>query len=64
MKVETHVNGSLQLIVIPENDLERTILLEFVARKDTGKKVTVRGVRTETEEPVLITLNLHLSVEA
>lgn len=43
MKVETHVNGSVQLILIPETDLERAILIEVSKRAHLGKKITISG---------------------
>lgn len=43
MKIETHVNGTLQLILIPETDLERAILAEVSNRSKLGKKITVQG---------------------
>ena len=43
MKVETHLNGTLQLILIPETDLDRAILAEFSNRTKLGKKITVQG---------------------
>lgn len=44
MKTEFHLNGSLQLILIPENDLERSILAAFDARSRVGKRTVVAGV--------------------
>jgi len=43
MKVETHLNGTLQLILIPETDLERAVLAEVSNRAKLGKKITVQG---------------------
>lgn len=60
MKVETHVNGSLQLIVIPENDLERAILSEFINRSSLGKKMTVSGFQSsQSVEPGCLKVSLE-----
>lgn len=41
MKIEQHINGAVQLIMIPETDLERAVLAAMHDSSKLGKKVTM-----------------------
>lgn len=64
MKVETHINGSLQLIVIPENDLETAILEEAYRKINAGKRVSAGVELTREAVAIGIRQRLVLGVEA
>lgn len=44
MKIEFHLNGSAQLCLTPETDLEKAILQDLANRAKLGKRITFAPV--------------------
>jgi hypothetical protein len=58
MKIEFHLNGSAQLCLTPETDLERAILKDLLERAKLGKKINFATQEADGKP------TLRVSVEA
>lgn len=44
MKVELHLNGSIQIEMYPENEIERVTLMEMLARTTRGQSAKFESI--------------------
>ncbi len=48
MKVELHINGTHEIILKPETEIERLVLSTMAESAEKGRTVTIQAVRTTT----------------
>lgn len=62
MKAEQHINGAVQIILIPENELDHLMLLTLYRGAKQGKRIILGG-QEQADAPGKI-VNVTVSVEA